>query len=428
MERGSVTTPFGRRPMTLALLKGQLDIARSSNPNAVDKWHVFRDISEARALLGLGDRALAVLHALLSFYPEQQLSEGGRLVVFPSNAQLSIRAHGIAGSTLRRHLAALVDAGIVIRKDSPNGKRFARKDRSGAIEQAYGFSLAPLVARAEEFAQMAQRVVADRQRLRLLRERFSLARRDIAKLMSAAIAAGTPADWQTLEQRFLALSTVIGRASSAPELEATVHALDEFRIYLVKLLEIHLNSENSSTNDHQNEHHIENPESDSINESERALEALPGEKSPSHLTELRTRQTIFPLSLVLRACPDITMYGPGGTIGSWRDLISAAIVVRSMLGVSPSAYQEACEAMGHENAATVMACILERAGHINTAGGYLRDLTAKARRGVFSLGPMLSALMKARGDAQLHGESHVAVARQPNERVRSSVVGSIADR
>ncbi|NKL39392.1 hypothetical protein GFL49_38460, partial [Rhizobium leguminosarum bv. viciae] len=30
------------------------------------------------------------------------------------------------------------------------------------------------------------------------------------------------------------------------------------------------------------------------------------------------------------------------------------------------------------------------------AGGYLRDLTAKARRGEFSLGPMLFALLRAK--------------------------------
>lgn len=39
--------------------------------------------------------------------------------------------------------------------------------------------------------------------------------------------------------------------------------------------------------------------------------------------------------------------------------MGAAVVVRSMLGVSPSAYEEACGAMGPENAAVAMACILE---------------------------------------------------------------------
>lgn len=54
--------------------------------------------------------------------------------------------------------------------------------------------------------------------------------------------------------------------------------------------------------------------------------------------------------------------------------------------------------MGPENAAATMACILERGGDINSAGGYLRDLTARSRRGKFSLGPALMALMRANGE------------------------------
>ncbi|MBD9375362.1 hypothetical protein IB238_22315 [Rhizobium sp. ARZ01] len=47
---------------------------------------------------------IAVLNALLCFYPESHLSCESSLVVFPSNAQLLIRAHGIAGTTLSKHL------------------------------------------------------------------------------------------------------------------------------------------------------------------------------------------------------------------------------------------------------------------------------------------------------------------------------------
>ena len=115
----------------------------------------------------------------------------------------------------------------------------------------------------------------------------------------------------------------------------------------------------------------------------------------------RLREPIkaFPLSMVLAACPEATAYGPGGAISSWRDLMSAAVVIRSMLGVSPSAYQDACEIMGPENAAAVMACILERAGHIQSAGGYLRNLTRRAENGEFSLGPMLMALVRSQPPA-----------------------------
>ena len=166
MHRGHVTTPFGRRPMTLALVKRQVATAEAAKDRPVDKWKVFRDVCEARAILGVQDRALAVLDALLTFYPAQELSVERPMVVFPSNAQLSVRAHGIAGTTLRRHLAALVEAGLIIRRDSPNGKRYARKDGAGAIESAYGFDLSPLLARAGELAMLAQQVVAYVQKLR----------------------------------------------------------------------------------------------------------------------------------------------------------------------------------------------------------------------------------------------------------------------
>jgi replication initiation protein RepC len=67
-----------------------------------------------------------------------------------------------------------------------------------------------------------------------------------------------------------------------------------------------------------------------------------------------------------------------------------------MLGVTSSAYQDACNTMGAENTATVMACLLEKAAQINSAGGYLRNLTTRARRGEFSLGPMLMAQIRGR--------------------------------
>ena len=125
-------------------------------------------------MFGVGDRALSVLNALLSFHPAPMLEEGQGLVVFPSNAQLSVRAHGMAPATLRRHLADLVQAGLVLRRDSPNGKRYARKDAAGGIGQAFGFSLAPLLARADEIEARAEEVRAARQSMRLTREQISM--------------------------------------------------------------------------------------------------------------------------------------------------------------------------------------------------------------------------------------------------------------
>ncbi len=67
MQIGSVTTPFGRRPAKLSLVKRQIETREQSSRGEIDKWKVFRDACEARELLGVQDRALAVLNALLTF-------------------------------------------------------------------------------------------------------------------------------------------------------------------------------------------------------------------------------------------------------------------------------------------------------------------------------------------------------------------------
>ena len=173
--------------MSLALLAAQLEASEIPKGKAVDKWQVYRDLCEGKAIVGIGDRSLAVLAGLLSFYQDDELSQENGLIVFPSNHQLSLRSHGMANATLRRHLATLLECGIILRRDSPNGKRYARKGRGGEVEDAFGFSLAPLLARAEEFQVAAERIRAENRALKLMRERITLQRRDIDKLIEAAI-------------------------------------------------------------------------------------------------------------------------------------------------------------------------------------------------------------------------------------------------
>lgn len=396
MDTGSLTTPFGRRPMTLTLVKRQFETKKADTPTAVDKWRVFRDIGDARTRLGLQDRALAVLNALLSFFPATELGSDKNLIVFPSNAQLSARANGIAGTTLRKCLGTLVEAGIIIRKDSPNGKRYARKSGEGDIEDAYGFSLAPLLARAAEFAALAQEVAAEQRRFRIMKDRLTIVRRDVRKLITVGMEENLPGDWAAAEACFI---DIVGRFVRRPTLDDISTSLDEMNLLheeVSRMLETQEEIKKSDGNDIVFGCHIQNSNTESCNELEPRFEKKQGEKSVTNKTTTRKDEPeVFPLSMVLRACPEITAYGPGGSVSSWREMMAAAVTIRQMLGVSPSAYEEACEVLGQAGAAIAIACILERTGHINSAGGYLRDLTSRARRGEFSLGPMLFAQLRA---------------------------------
>ncbi|MBZ9994155.1 plasmid replication protein RepC [Mesorhizobium sp. BH1-1-4] len=394
MESGFATTPFGRRPMTLALVKANTASRQIPEGSVVEKWQVYRWLCEGKSIVGVGDRALAVLSGLLTFYPDDQISEENGLMVFPSNAQLSLRAHGMADSTLRRNLAELVSCGIIIRRDSPNGKRFARKGQGGAVVEAFGFSLAPLLTRAAEFQQAADQVRADGRALRLMRERITLHRRDIHKLIEAAVEEDVPGDWGTLWKRFRAIVDAIPRRAALSELQGIVSDLVELHEAVDKMLESFTNANNPSGNESHNERQQSDSNTDSTFVFEPAFEKSRAEAEPASTPAAQPKG--YPIGLVLRACPDIADYAVSG-IGTWRELMITAAQVRGYLGVSPSAYEEACHVMGQEVAAMVIACILQRAQHINSAGGYLRVLTEKARVGEFSVGPMLMAALKANG-------------------------------
>lgn len=395
MQLGNVTTPFGRRPAKLALLKRQFARPEERAGHTADKWKVFRDVCEARTMLGIQDRALSVLNALLSFYPDGELSDKTDLIVFPSNAQLSVRAHGISGATLRRALAALIDAGLIDRRDSPNGKRYAHRDKAGEVEEAFGFSLVPLLTRHVELAQLAQQVAEEARLFRRAKESLTICRRDVRKLITAAIEEGISGNWLHMEAVYVDLMSRIPRSPSRQIVESVLDEMKLLREEVINQLEINESSNEMSGNDDQNERHIQNSNTESTTEFEPRSEKEQGASEALIKPKTSAPLKAYPLAMVLQACPQITDYGPAGTIANWRDLMSAAVVVRSMLGVSPSAYQEACEIMGQENAAVVIACILERSGHIKSAGGYLRDLTARAERGEFSLGPVIMALLRS---------------------------------
>lgn len=423
-----MTTPFGRRAMSLGMLASQ-QLTETIEPGITrNKWKLFRAICEARPTLGVTDRALTVLDALLTFYPDNELSEERGLIVFPSNAQLSIRARGMTPATLRRHLAGLVDAGLILRKDSANGKRYARRSRAGEVEEAFGFSLAPLLARATEIEALAAQAVADREQLRITKERLTICRRDIAKLIAAAIDEGVRGQWEQITCMFREIVAGLPRTAGVDHLVSALDEMTLLREEIVNQLNMNTITQNIDSNESQFERHIQNSNSESTFDLEPAFETKQAAKSAERIGqqggsigaiteisnsagdtgggEARARRSkrptgesgelkSFPLGMVLQACPDISDYGPGGRIDSWRDLMTAAVVVRSMLGVSPSAYEAACAAMGPENAATVIACILERGGHINSAGGYLRDLTRRTEAGEFAIGPMLMSLLRA---------------------------------
>lgn len=402
MQTHVSTTPFGRRPMSLDLIASQLAARGIPEGATVNKWRVFQHVREARELLGATDRSLAILNALLSFHPDTSFRGDSALVVWPSNEQLIARANGMSPATLRRHLSNLVDCGLVIRRDSPNGKRFARKGQGGEVEQAYGFDLSPIVARATEFEALADTVKAEKKAHRVVKERLTICRRDIIKMIDTGIEEGVPANWGRIHQAYQRIIEQLPRSAPRQTLEQIATELDQLWTEVRDVLESFVKSQNPSGNESQSERHIQNSNPDSKTESESGL----GERNEASSTGAETDNVRslpkreLPLGIVLDACPNMLwLVKGGGGIRNWREFLAAAEVARPALGISPSAWEDARIALGEQQAAITLAAIYQRSDQINSAGGYLRSLTMKAKDGKFSVWPMIMALLRAKLEA-----------------------------
>ncbi|WP_435657143.1 plasmid replication protein RepC [Brucella pituitosa] len=366
---------------------------------------IYKQLCVAKAALDLNDRCLAVLSSLLSFLPDDDMNEKTGLVVFPSNRQLSLRAHGMPESTLRRHLASLIKAGIIARKDSPTRKRYAHKDREGSVELAFGFSFAPLLDRASEIAGIADKILTEQKVLKRLRDEVSAMRRDMAAAFAdRAQETGELGERiEALFVRFRAIVDAIPRRASVDELSAIRVNFEAIRGELAIALKTNEIAPEMSGSVAQSERQHNESLPESLFESqygEKIDLKVPSAETPVPLkAERETSIELTPsisLDQVLRSCPDIREYGTNG-IGTWRELLDASRIVSGFLGISQSAYQEAIRFMGPETASTAIAWILQKLSTINSPGGYLRSLTQKARGGTFSICQLLFSGMKASG-------------------------------
>jgi len=372
-------------------------------------WEVLRELAAARVAFGLSDRDLTVLQALVSFHQATILGgNDSELIVHPSNKAICERLNGMPCSTMRRHLSNLVQTGFVVRRDSPNGKRYAR--RYGDEKVAFGFDLSPLVLRFQEVCEAAEAVRAAEERYKRLRATVSLMRRDLAGLAEyGSLLRPDLGLWDQFSDLAVLAARDLRRKLEMADLKqiekALGAALDQARDLLGSG-----NTENMSTNDAISDQHYQNSNID-LYDSEPRLEKAPDpgdaleranvgvrvdrcvdEGDPPQEPEDQLMPNI-PLGLVLTSCQEFKSYAEQ-PVRHWHDLVRVADIVRPMMGISPSAWDEAKRYMGPEEASVVVVAMLERFEEIRSPGGYLRSLSAKAAIGEFSCGPMIMALMR----------------------------------
>lgn len=375
-------TPFGR-PVDATLIEHQHFSAAPYPETGVNKWDILRELTTARKALGLSHRSLSVLQTLFGFHPETILD--GRvdtLIVFPSNAAICERMHGIACSTMRRHLTALIDAGLILRRDSPNGKRYVK--RYGTDPQAFGFDLTPLVTRYVEICELADATRAADIEFQRLKRTVSLMRRDLAALSEYGLKSQPELrKWDALNDTAKLTARALRRNLCTDDL-CTIQSELCTALEIAKDL-LHLpETAEMNTSDAENEQHIHNSNKDTLIKEEPNIE----EVHENSLTK-----PITPLAMVLDTCKEFKAYVQHDIL-SWSGLVRAAQSIRPMMGITGQTWDDAVKQMGPEQASVVLIAMLERFEQIKSPGAYLRHLSQKAGQGTFSCGPMIASLMR----------------------------------
>jgi len=399
----------GLRRITPAMLPTEATAERFAGGD-ITPGQALAALKAAAPRLGISPRMIHAIDWLFRFTQPQDWEAGARPIVWPSAAMQAAEL-GVTDTQARRINRHLVELGLIVMRDSPNAKRYGRRDKAGRIIEAYGFDLSPIGARIDEFRAAAEAYRAERAAIGRLRRRATIARNSLRQT------------WQTYQEQNITdpalpgLRAAAGVASAGLGSIATTEALTQAIERLEAVAETARRALEMALA------HGPDAGSDSVEMSGR-----PG-KNVGHITT--TNETLNPTDTVIasdkcsfsrdRAQPDvsdavartISATGERKDVGSvlkirpdeliriaprlkpylrraspsWPDIVDAADWLRHDLGISKPLWGDACLTMGRERAAIAVAIVSSKpAEHFRTTpGGYFNGMVAKARAGELHL-------------------------------------------
>jgi replication initiation protein RepC len=215
--------------LTPGLLK--VDRAAESFAGLPDSVTVYGQLlaafKAAAPRLGLSTRLVHTVDWLFKFTQLQDWERGGRPIVWPS-ALSQQEALGLSETQTKRLNRCLIEAGLVTMRDSPNGKRYGKRDPKGRIMEAYGFDLLPLAARHGEFVRLAEEGRAEREAMGRLRRRATIARKGIVQILETAHDFDLRGEeWAPLERAAQAIVQALKCVERPDEMEVGVASLEQ---------------------------------------------------------------------------------------------------------------------------------------------------------------------------------------------------------
>jgi replication initiation protein RepC len=386
---------------------------------------VLAAFKAAAPFLGLRVNVVHAIDWLFKFTLPLDWEPGARPIVWPSAAEQQ-SAFGLSAAQVKYLNRQLAELGLVIMRDSPNGKRFGVRayGRSGPIVEAYGFDLSPLATRMAEFQAVVAEGRARQTRMKALRRRASIARNGLRQILATA-AAELPAgfDIGAWQLRAASISRALADITDEGVLTMAVAGLERVRDEARESLQQCF--PDSSAALHPVETDPKGPEiqphitstSESLNPSDTVIArgeggrerasgirlrfgAWRGPQRAAAVKEQRTADTaIRPLAVapddavlnmtpeeLTRLAPKLRPYMPSPT-PSWPDIVDAADWLRGELCIPKSLWGDACVTLGRARAAVAVAIVSAKPeGHFRVGpGAYFYGMVRRAKMGKLNL-------------------------------------------
>jgi replication initiation protein RepC len=400
--------PTGFRRLTPSLLRADRTAEGFSGlPEGVTQpGQLLAALKAAAPRLGVGPRLIHAVDWLFRFTQPQDWGQGARPIVWPS-AAMQQEALGLSPTRVKAINRVLIDAGLITMKDSPNGKRYGKRDGRERIVEAYGFDLSPIAARHAEFVALAEEARLEREAVRRLRRRATIARKGIAQVLETVAEYGLADDvWETLARDSAAIVRALKDVTRPEEMEQGVGSLERRQNEGRRQLEVQLKVVDSVPKGAENGPHITttteslNPMDTVIAQQTCSFSGGQGGSQPSSSTPSEGAEPEKVLKLrpgeLARLAPRLQSYLRGSE-PSWPDIVDAADRLRHDLDISKALWGEACFAMGREVAALALAIVSTKdpAHFRTTPGGYFHGMVGKHKAGALNLDRTIWGLRRA---------------------------------
>nr|WP_323782749.1 plasmid replication protein RepC [Amylibacter sp.] len=330
-----------------------------SADNSIPERHiVIETLRNAAPRLGLSASVISTLDAMLSCLAPKR----NHHTVFASNETLTFRRNGISDRTIRRHAAILQDAGLLERRDSPNRKRYTKRNRTEQTALRFGFDLSPLYKRLHEISALATEVQTEREKVSYIR----------AKIRTAAQhrLGRDPEDAGAL-----AILRLLRRKLSLQHCENIYDQMDV----------AYLSAEVSTEKDPAATTEVTAINGQNVRHHHNSNKELNDKEERTSKKETVTQCSEEPVTVpeLLTACPEAAKFALN-EVRTIHDVIAHARTLAPMIGISEQTYNVATERLGAARTAITLWAIMQFQEKIRSAGAYFRSITTGAKSHEFS--------------------------------------------